>query len=192
MKKCKRCEIEKHFHQFSKNKKSKDELQSYCKDCNKEYFKKYYVNNKGYLLDKFSNYRNNNKQKRKEYILNNKEKINKTTREYFKNRKKTDLLFKFTCNTRCLISKSFKRGNNQFRKDSKTEYILGCTIQEFRLYIENKFTEGMTWENQGKWHLDHIKPISLATTEEEVIQLNHYTNFQPLWALDNILKRNKY
>lgn len=50
----------------------------------------------------------------------------------------------------------------------------------------------MNWSNQGIWHLDHIKPISLATTEEEVIALNHYTNFQPLWAEDNLRKGNKY
>ena len=49
----------------------------------------------------------------------------------------------------------------------------------------------MTWENQGEWHFDHIIPISSAQTEEEVIKLNHYTNFQPLWAEDNLRKSNK-
>jgi hypothetical protein len=49
----------------------------------------------------------------------------------------------------------------------------------------------MTWDNYGEWHLDHIKPISLGKTEEEVIQLYHYTNFQPLWAKDNVVKYNK-
>jgi hypothetical protein len=49
----------------------------------------------------------------------------------------------------------------------------------------------MTWENQGQWHLDHIYPISLAKNEQEVIKLNHYTNFQPLWAKDNLTKHNK-
>ena len=50
----------------------------------------------------------------------------------------------------------------------------------------------MTFENHGEWHLDHIKPISLAKSEEEIIELNHYTNFQPLWAKDNLSKSNKY
>jgi len=192
MKKCTRCKIEKSFDEFSKDKNKKDGLQYKCKLCNREYAKKYYVNNKENLLDYRSNYRNNNKEYFSKYRENNKEKIKKKTREYLKNRKKTDSLFKFTCNTRSLISNSFKRGNNQFRKDSKSESILGCTIEEFKIHLENQFTEGMNWSNQGLWHLDHIKPISLATTEEEVIQLNHYTNFQPLWAVDNILKRNKY
>ena len=49
----------------------------------------------------------------------------------------------------------------------------------------------MNWENAGKWHLDHIYPVSLAKDEEELLKLNHYTNFQPLWAVDNIKKGNK-
>jgi hypothetical protein len=50
----------------------------------------------------------------------------------------------------------------------------------------------MNWNNRSEWHLDHIKPIALAKSEEEIIKLNHYTNFQPLWVYDNILKSSKY
>ncbi len=50
----------------------------------------------------------------------------------------------------------------------------------------------MTLSNHGKWHLDHIIPISYAKSKEEVYILNHYTNFQPLWAIDNLSKGNKY
>ena len=49
----------------------------------------------------------------------------------------------------------------------------------------------MTWNNYGEWELDHIIPISSATTEEEVYKLNHYTNFQPLWMSENRKKGNK-
>ena len=49
----------------------------------------------------------------------------------------------------------------------------------------------MSWDNYGKWHLDHITPISLGKTEEEVIVLNHYTNYQPLWEKDNLSKGNR-
>ena len=59
------------------------------------------------------------------------------------------------------------------------------------MHLEGLFMEGMSWENQGEWHLDHIIPVSIATSEEEIIKLNHYTNFQPLWAEDNIIKSNK-
>ncbi len=50
----------------------------------------------------------------------------------------------------------------------------------------------MTWENHGEWHIDHIIPISWGKTESEVIELNHYTNFQPLWAKDNLSKGNRW
>lgn len=109
-----------------------------------------------------------------------------------KNRKKVDHIFRFKSNVRSLISSSFKRGNNQFTKRAKSEKILGCTIEEFSLFIKSKFTEGMDFENYGKWHLDHIKPLILANTEKEVIELNHYSNFQPLWAADNLKKSSKY
>ena len=49
----------------------------------------------------------------------------------------------------------------------------------------------MSWENAGQWHYDHIYPVSLAKDEEELIRLNHYTNFQPLWAEDNLRKGSK-
>ena len=70
--------------------------------------------------------------------------------------------------------------------------MLGLNLAGFKSYMESKFQDGMTWENYGQWHIDHIKPISLATTEQEVMELNNYNNLQPLWAVDNIKKSNKY
>lgn len=116
----------------------------------------------------------------------------KMTNQWMKQKRKTCNVYRFKSNVRNLIYGSFKRGTNQFSKKAKTETILGCTIEEFRNYIESKFTEGMNLDNYGKWHLDHIKPLALAKNEEEIIQLNHYTNFQPLWAADNISKGAKY
>jgi hypothetical protein len=64
--------------------------------------------------------------------------------------------------------------------------------EKFRFYIESLFKEGMTWDNYGEWHLDHITPISWANSEEEIYKLNHYSNFQPLWSIDNLSKGNRY
>ena len=50
----------------------------------------------------------------------------------------------------------------------------------------------MNWENYGLWHIDHIIPISYAKSEEEIYKLNHYSNFQPLWAKDNLSKGNRF
>lgn len=78
-----------------------------------------------------------------------------------------------------------------YSKKSKTFNILGCEFCEFVVYIEKQFTDGMTWENQGAWHLDHKVPLALAKTESEIIRLNHFSNFQPLWAKDNFAKNRK-
>lgn len=214
MKKCSKCKIEKKFIEFVKSKRTKNGYYNQCKICVKEYrlnnkekikeiAKKYYENNKvkykeyqienkdkikKYQKEYFKEYRLNNKEKVEKFRLNNKEYF----KEYNKSRRKNDSLFRFRAYTRTLISQSFKRNkNNNWSKKTKTEIILGCTIEDFRIYIKNKFDKKMNFENYGWWHLDHIIPISIAKTEEDIIKLNHYTNFQPLWAEDNLKKSNK-
>jgi len=80
-------------------------------------------------------------------------------------------------------------------KKNTTIELLGCDIEFFLKYMENKFEEGMTWENYGyeTWHIDHIIPVSSfdLTKEEEQRKCWHYTNLQPLWAKDNIKKGAK-
>ena len=82
-------------------------------------------------------------------------------------------------------------------KEYKTMEYVDCSVEELKVHIENQFKEGMSWENYGEWHIDHIVPIKYqadgkAPTLEEVIQRLHYTNLQPLWASDNISKGNRY
>jgi hypothetical protein len=165
LKKCPKCNTIKNFDCFGIQNDKSGGRTSHCKDCIKK------------------------------SRLNNFYKRSITQKIYYENKikekLKTDYVYKFKHNVRGLITGSFKRGKNKYKKNSKTEIILGCTIDEFRIYIQNKFTEGMTLDNHGQWHLDHIIPISIAETEEDVIKLCHYTNFQPLWAADNIRKSNK-
>lgn len=79
------------------------------------------------------------------------------------------------------------------KKNNKTEIILGCSFEEFKLYLESKFEDWMNWENRGLyngefnygWDIDHIIPLSIAKSEEELIKLNHYTNLQPLCSKIN-------
>jgi hypothetical protein len=217
MKKCSTCKQEKLFELFSKNKSIKDGYSHICKSCFKEFYynnkiklsnrskiyykenketyllkvKKYKLDNKEIIKQKNKEYREKNKEKIKKYREENREILSKYSTEYFYKRKQVDSLFKLKCSIKTNICGAFKRGTNQFKKTARTEEILGCTIEEFIKYIESKFTEGMTIDNHGEWHLDHINPLALATTEEEVVCLNHYTNFQPLWAIDNLIKGSK-
>lgn len=165
---------------------------------NKEYLsnqkKEYYINNREIILEKRKEYRKNNKEKFKEkdknYQINNREKVNKYNSKYRSERKKIDNLFKIKDSIRILIYTTFN--TKGYKKKLKTEKILGCEFSFFKQYIELKFKDEMTWENYGTWHLDHIIPISYANTEKEIYELNHYTNFQPLWASENMIKGNRW
>jgi len=173
------------------NAKSKKDYYKNNKENIKQKNKEWAKENKKYLSEYKKKYYENNIDSRKKYTKlyyeENKNKIiNRHIQKY-----KNNFLYKFKHNLRTLVLGSFKRNSNQFRKNTKTEIILGCTIDEFRNYINNKFKKGMCFENHGEWHLDHIIPIALAQTEEDVIKLNHYTNFQPLWAKENLSKGSK-
>jgi hypothetical protein len=111
---------------------------------------------------------------------------NETKSKRFKERYEDDSLFKFRKLIQNNIRNSFKRKG--FSKTSKCREVLGADWDVVKRYFESKFLDGMSWDNQGEWHIDHILPISTAVTEEDVLRLNHYTNLQPLWAEDNIKK----
>jgi len=72
---------------------------------------------------------------------------------------------------------------------------LGCSIDQFKLYIESLFKPGMSWDNwaHDTWHLDHIIPLSHfdLTDREQFLRAINYTNYQPLWATDNFAKGAK-
>lgn len=126
-----------------------------------------------------------------EYRIKNKDKLREKKKEYVKRRKKNEPLFKFKIIVRGIVCNSFKRRKGAYNKTLRTEEILGCSLFEFKEYITSRFSEGMSMDNHGEWHLDHIIPLATAKTEEDIIKLNHYTNFQPLWAIDNLRKGYK-
>jgi hypothetical protein len=197
MKTCTKCKIEKEFIEFRSCKSVKSGLRANCKKCDKEYTLQYHLKNKEILNKKSKTYRINNVDKvteyNKTYRLENIDKYKQYAKgyhaKYRKARMKKDPLFKLNCSISSLIRMSI-RGNG-YKKTSRTHEIIGCSYEEFKIHLEKQFTEGMNWSNYGKWHMDHIYPVSRATDEQHLIKLNHYTNFQPLWAEDNIKKSNK-
>jgi hypothetical protein len=164
-----------------------------CKTQRKKYDKKRYVKNRDKLLAYQRSYLEQNRTKRiayrKRYYIKNKGSIIKKVYKYKVDRMKIDPLFRFKNRLNTLIRISITKYG--YTKKSKTQKILGCSFDEFKQYMESKFKSGMTWSNHGEWHIDHIIPVALANTEEAAIKLNHYSNLQPLWAVENLEKNSK-
>jgi len=169
---CSKCGEEKPLtsEYFYSEKRKKNGFRSHCKICSISYTK----NRTEYQ----KKYRDKNADKLKLYHFN-----------YHKNRLENDILYSTIVHLRKTLLTNFKEMG--WVKDSKTQEYLGCDCETFMEYIESQFTEGMSWDNHGEWHYDHIYPVSLAQTEEDMFIFNHYTNFQPLWAEDNRSKYNK-
>lgn len=81
-------------------------------------------------------------------------------------------------------------------KVATTMKLLGCSVDFLREHLEKQFLPGMSWENYGRagWHMDHIKPCDSFSDLSDPAQQRecfHFSNLQPLWAIDNIKKGNK-
>lgn len=176
-----------YFREYSKNNERVKEYQEEYRNKNREYFNEY---NKEYYFKNSDNI----KESVKEYRTNNKDKIN----ENICLKRKNDPLFALSNSIRKSISKSIKLSGNN--KSTKTTEILGCSFNDFKIYLESKFEPWMNWKNRGfyngelnyGWDIDHIIPISTAKTEEQVILLNHYSNLQPLCSkVNRDIKKDK-
>lgn len=112
-------------------------------------------------------------------------------KEWTKDKRKNDICFKLAGYYRTRILQALKGKE----KNKKTVELLGCSIEEFKKYIEDKFKEGMNWENYGYrgWHIDHIIPCSKFNLSDINEQKNcfNYKNLQPLWAIENFKKGNR-
>jgi hypothetical protein len=133
--------------------------------------------------------------KHKEWVSKNRDKINSSARNYYHNVIKNNPHKKIatTLRKRLLTALRFKELRTS-KKMGSFVADLGCSIPNFKKYIEEQFSNGMSWENHGVWHLDHIKPLALfdLTSREQFLEACHYSNYQPLWAKDNLSKNKKY
>jgi hypothetical protein len=160
---------------------SKERIKEYRKD--EDFRKKYNIKKKEY-------YQNNIEQVReyaKKYYHENKKIIREKNNKWKNDKRKNDGFYRMKINLRKRL-RDYLIGES---KGKRTKEIVGLDKINFKLYVENKFVDGMSWENYGEWHLDHIIPLCSANNNEEALRLNHYTNLQPLWAEDNLRKNRK-
>jgi len=160
-----------------KKKKWKTDIE--YREKTKKIHEKWKNKNRSYYLEYQKNYEKNRtlEQKRKRKLA-------------IKKRIKNDPSTKLAMNIRRRVLLALKGSH----KAKPTIKLLGCTIEELWQHFESKFQPGMTRENHGKWHVDHIKPCASfdLTDPKQQEECFHYTNLQPLWAEQNLKKGKKY
>lgn len=119
----------------------------------------------------------------KQWVKDNKEKV-----KAYEKTPRARIIRSFRRRIKEVLKNALTNPNPELWRKSKEH--LGCSEDELLKHLESLFKPGMTWDNYGEWHLDHVYPISSfdLTNEEEVKKINHYTNLQPLWAKDNEIK----
>lgn len=214
---CKKCGIEKNIEEIVKYSKNNKIYYSECKDCRREYSKKYFHENKEKYKENKKKWIENNKEHIRQYAisykpkkkiidqkyrLENKEIIKKRAKKYNDEhkeqrnkreyeRRKKDNVYNLKTNIRLNIVDAFKR--KKINKNKNTIEILGCDIDFFVNYLLETYKKnyGIEWDGIEKVHIDHIIPLATAQTEKEVIKLCNFTNLQLLKAKDNLKKKDK-
>jgi len=186
VKTCNKCNEEKLLENFCVRKASKDGLSYVCRECDSKRKKSHYKENKDKILEKNKKYVRENKEKVREYINKWRRDNPECRNKYVKRKYKSDPSYRLL---NCLRSRVYAAMIGA-AKSASTMELVGCSIDKLKQHLESKFTEGMSWDNYGDWHVDHIKPCAsfdLSDPEQQRLCFN-YKNLQPLWAADNLSK----
>lgn len=206
---CQRCKRSLPLTMFVKNIRQKDGLNTWCKDCANEYRKKYYESNRERLLEKDrERYKKDPEKKRAyarkrreenreilnakalEYQRNNREKVYERQNAWAKRQRAENPSFAI----RHEIRRSMNRFIKGIQRGGKILKHIGCSLDEYKSYMESLFVEGMTWESYGKtWTVDHITPLTSfdLLDEEQLAKAVNFKNTQPLTLSDNVRKGGK-
>ncbi len=193
MKQCKKCNQIKPLTEYCARKGEIDGKHRYCKLCLNSNFKTYYHTSGRKNNEYYKTYRKENKEYFNNYSHNHYHTNKELYREWERERYATNLPFRIKKLVAARIHEALK--TYQILKNDRTIEYLGCSIGDYCNYLELKFDDKMNWDNQGNyWHIDHIKPIASfdLNNEEELYKCFHYSNTQPMEALENRLKSDKY
>lgn len=181
---------------------NRDDIIKYQEDYrknNKEKIEKWFDENRKSGNQKKKQYRDNpeNKIKQRVWRQNNKEKIKEYRKKYSKSescRKHRKIWYQSVKERiphvlawRSILTNTLKRFNT--KKEDKTINLLGYSALELKKHIESLFLEGMSWENYGDWHIDHIIMVSTFDKETPMSIVNSLDNLRPLWAEDNCSRK---
>ncbi len=170
---CKSCTDARKYKYISKEEISKRQKETYKKHRKKrlDYAKKYNKNNPEMVRENSKRWRQKNP-------------------NYKKDKWRTDPEFRL----KNILRNRFYKVIKGYSKSGSVLSLIGCSVSELKDYLQSMFVGDMSWDNYGEWHIDHIKPCSLFdfSIESEQQECFHYTNLQPIWAVDNLIKSNKY
>lgn len=168
---------------WAKNRDKKNEYNKVNRLKMQEYNKAYYIKNKDKIKEAVKKYTEDNIEKKIIY-----------RGEYRRIKMNTDLKWRLNSTISASISKLLKK-NKRYSRSQWLKYV-GYNMDDFIKNIESKFEPWMSWDNYGKWHIDHIKPKSLfnytSFFDEDFKKCWALSNLQPLEAIANIKKKNKY
>lgn len=191
---CRKCNIEKNINEFTKNKKLKDGIGTYCRECVKKYsqdrykthphvWKNWIDNNKEQIIVKQNIYKSKNKEKIKEYQ-------SQYINSYSKNKYGTDIEYRLQ---KVLRSRLYVALKKEYKQTSAID-LIGCSLEQLKEYLEKQFDDKMNWGNYGDyWEIDHIEPVfnfNLKDIQNQQ-QCFHYSNLRPLSKLENQKRAKK-
>ena len=89
-----------------------------------------------------------------------------------------DPKFKLNKSMACGIYHSLQNGSKNGKTSSS---LINYTVEDLKVHLEKQFLPGMTWENHGEWHIDHIIPKSLFN-----FSTPDHIDFKRCWSLSNL------
>jgi hypothetical protein len=129
-----------------------------------------------------------------EWARRNRERLSQRLCIYFRERSRRDPAFAMRLRLRARLVATIRRLMTGRSATGVIRELLGCSEPELVRHLESKFLPGMSWDNRNQWHIDHIKPLcafDLTDPEQQAVAF-HYSNLQPLWALDNMRKGRRW
>jgi len=194
-KRCTKCGVEKALQEFHKRPSAKDGLRTDCRACKAEAKRRWQQTPEGRskMADAQRRWMKNPENRTKRAEAKRRWRLTPYGRakqaESQRRRLQTDPQYRLAH----LLRKRLWTALKGIRKSARTLELLGCPIKHLAKHLESKFLPGMSWQNHGEWHVDHIRPLASfdLTDSAQQRQACHWTNLQPLWASDNLRKGDK-
>lgn len=108
--------------------------------------------------------------------------------EYHRVRMQTDVFYRISKVVRNRLTNALRAKG--IAKTSSSAELIGCSVEELKAHLEGQFQAGMSWANHGEWHVDHKRALAAFDLSDptQMAEACHFTNLQPLWAVDNLRK----